>query len=183
MKKLSLKTVCVLTIGCLIAVSVHAQNGDSLNIKKHSPRTASLLSTVVPGAGQIYNRKYWKLPVVYGGLGILTYFVIQNNNLYKDYKEAYLIRNDGNPETVDNYTAYSSEGLLQAQNYYRRNMELSVIFTVALYALNIVDAAVDAHLYYFDINDDLSLELNPLLLNPLDYNDKKISGFKLTLNF
>jgi len=160
-----------------------AQQTDTLSTPKHSPRKATLLSAGLPGAGQIYNKKYWKLPIVYGGFGALGYFFYDNNKMYKTFKEAYKYRMDGDPNTIDNYPLYSPEGLLQAKNYYRRNTELTVIFSVILYALNILDAAVDAHLYDFDISDDLSLKLEPVFENNLHHRNTHYTALKLTLKF
>lgn len=156
---------------------------DTLALSEHSPRKATILSAVVPGAGQIYNKKYWKLPIIYGGFGILGYFIIDNHANYSAFKEAYKIRTDGNPNTVDKFPLYSPEGLLQAKSYYRRNTELSVIFTVVLYALNIIDAAVDAHLYDYDISEDLSLKVRPLIETHPVFLNTHNTGLKLTINF
>lgn len=154
---------------------------DTLHIIKHSPKKATILSAVLPGAGQFYNKKYWKMPVIYAGFGTLVYFINANHTHYIDYKQALKFRTDNDSTTVDNFPLYSAEGLLQAKNYYRRNVELSYIFTVILYTLNVVDAAVDANLYDFDISDELSLKIQPALINnPFAYNDCT-KGIKITL--
>jgi len=156
---------------------------DTLQIKKHSPKKATILSAVLPGAGQFYNRKYWKMPVIYAGFGTLAYFINANQTRYTDFRQALKFRTDNDSTTVDNFPLYSAEGLLQAKNYYRRNVELSCIFTVILYTLNVVDAAVDAHLYDFDIGDELSLKIQPALINnPFAYSNYA-KGLKLTLKF
>jgi len=174
--------LCVFLL-CVLGQSSKAQNTDTLLLKTHSPKTATLLSAVLPGAGQFYNKKYWKIPVAYVGFGVIGYLAYQNQSLYKNYKQAYLYRTDNNPNTIDNYPLYSTDALFQAKNYYRRNTELTVIIGVILYTLNIVDAAVDAHLYDFDISDDLSLRIQPTLINPPHPAFKGSSGLKLTLNF
>ena len=159
-----------------------AQQTDSIpQPKAHSPRKATILSAVVPGAGQFYNKKYWKMPIIYGGFGTLTYFLIENTSRYKDYRQALRYRLDDDPSTIDNYPLYSADGLMQAKNYYRRNVELSYIFGVVLYALNDVDAAVDAHLYDFDIGDDLSLNIQPTV-KPMPLYGTSYAGLSLTLN-
>ncbi len=149
----------------------------------HSPRKATILSAVLPGAGQIYNQKYWKAPIVYVGFGVLGYFIYDNYNTYTTYKKAYEIRTDGNPATVDDFPLYSEDGLIQAMNYYRRNTELSVIFSAILYALNIVDAAVDAHLYDFDISEDLSFRISPVMQSNALNHFEQVKGIKLTFKF
>jgi hypothetical protein len=122
------------------------------------------------------------MPVVYVGFGTLIYFISTNQSLYKDYKQAIKYRTDDNPETTDKFPQYSVDGLFQAKNYYRRNVELSYIFTAILYTLNVVDAAVDAHLYDFDISDELSFKIQPALINnPYACNDFA-KGFKITFN-
>ncbi len=159
------------------------QKSDTLNLLTHSPKKATILSAVLPGAGQFYNEKYWKMPVIYAGFGTLGYFIYANQSKYNDYKQALKYRTDNDPATVDTYPQYSAEGLLQAKNYYRRNLELSYIFTVVLYALNVVDAAVDAHFYEFDINDNLSLKLQPTLLNNTLTQARVGSAVQLMLKF
>jgi len=156
-------------------------NNDTIK-NAHSPKKATILSAVLPGAGQFYNKKYWKMPIIYAGFGTLGYFLSANQTRYNNYKNALLYRTDDDPLTIDKYPEFSNEGLLQAKNYYRRNVELSYIFTVVLYVLNIVDATVDAHLYDFDISDDLSLRLQPTLIQiPTAYN-MPAQGIKLTFN-
>lgn len=137
------------------------QKVDSL-VKIHSPVKASIYSAILPGAGQFYNHKYWKIPVIYGAMAGLGYLAKTNNSRYTDFKTAYRYRIDGDSGTTDNYTdIYTDNDLKLLRDYYRRNRDLSLIFIGLFYVLNIVDASVDAHLYYFDISDDLSLNLAP----------------------
>jgi len=154
---------------------------DTSFVKTHSPKKASIFSAVCPGLGQAYNKKYWKIPVIYVGFGVLGYFAVTNNNEYKIYKEAYNLRTDNDSTTIDNYSNYSADNLLTIKNYYRKNLELTVIISAALYILNIVDASVDAHLYDFDISDDLSMKIEPILINPSYASRKPNPGLKLTL--
>ena len=129
---------------------------------KHSPHKATIYSLCLPGLGQAYNKKYWKIPIIYIGFGALTYFVIQNNGYYKDYRDAYLwVQTDGERGVDNQYTTYNSDQLYSTMNYYQSNRDMSYIFIALLYTLNIVDAAVDAHLYDFEVNDELSLKLAP----------------------
>jgi hypothetical protein len=132
---------------------------------KHSPRKALLLSLALPGLGQAYNRSYWKIPLIYAGLGTLGYFIIYNNNVYQDFSEAYLIKlkdPSANPPVIGYPNGLQRvESYRQGKDIYRRNYELSLILTAALWALNMVDANVDAHLKGFDLSDDLSLRIKP----------------------
>ena len=155
----------------------------------HSPARASLYSAVFPGLGQIYNKKYWKLPLVYAGFGALGYAVTFNMTNYSKYKSAYIDFTDKLPETQsyldvisgnldpadfdpvlhpDTYDSqqeqWFSEQLNNNMDYYRRNRDLSYIGLVGLYLLNIVDATVDAHLFDYDISDDLSMKIEPRLM-------------------
>ncbi len=131
-------------------------------IVKHSTKIALFSSMILPGAGQLYNKKYWKIPVVWGAIGAGVYFISKNHAIYKDYKTAILQRVDEDSTTVDIYDGiYSTDNLLSLQDQYRQNRDLFIIFTSLLYILNVVDALVDAHLYTFDVSDDLSLKIMP----------------------
>jgi len=117
--------------------------------KPHSPKTASLLSMALPGMGQIYNHKYWKAPLVWGGLGAAAYFMVENRRLMRDM----------NSEFAQLYAAGSapSASQIQERDRLRNNRDLAILGGTAFYALQIIDATVDAHFYKFDINQDLSL--------------------------
>ncbi len=144
----------------------------------HSPRKAALLSAVLPGAGQIYNKKYWKAPIVWGGMGFSLYNVFSNNKNYHKFRDAYLIRIDDDPNTTDNYVdIYTDDQLLTIQDGYRRNRDLSYLSLGVIYVLNIVDASVDGHLYSFDVGDDLSFNLRPYI----DYTIQPTTGLTLSL--
>jgi len=157
---------------------------DSVIEKQHSPSKAAIMSACLPGLGQIYNKKYWKLPIVYAGFGVLTYFIVTNAQEYSKYKNAYnaSINNDTTGQYQDLITKYSDEDLLNAREYYRRNLEVSCIFTGVFYILNIVDAAVDAHLFTYNINENLSLKLDPVITPQLRSRDFT-SGIRLSLRF
>jgi len=131
--------------------------------KNHNPKTATLLA-LIPGAGQIYNRRYWKLPIVYGGLGALGYFTVVNYAEYACFRKAYLHTVDQNDLTNDKcYLAPDADSL--SLKIYRDNAqesaELFVIGLTLFYGLTIIDAFVDAHLMRFDISDDLSMRIEP----------------------
>lgn len=136
---------------------------DSLSVmKRHSPKKAALLSAVLPGAGQVYNKKYWKLPIVYGGLaGLGTWIGINSKNL-KGYTNAYKLEIDDDPTTIGEFKGITGQNNLNVKrDDAKRNLDISIIITSFFYALNIVDAAVDAHLYEYSINEDLSVRIQP----------------------
>lgn len=133
----------------------------------HSPKKATYLA-LVPGLGQIYNRKYWKLPIVYAGFAVTGYFAYTNRIQYKDYKEAYICaaNAEADPDyNCDNPLAqkYSVASLQSGMDYYRRNMELSYIVMGVWYILQMLDATVDAHLFYWDVSDDITIQAQPLI--------------------
>lgn len=141
------------------------------------PSKAAFYSAVLPGLGQAYNGSYWKIPLVYAGLGGGIYFYIQNNDQFQSYRNAYKRRLAGYSD--DEYQGrISDEGLIQAQKQFRKNKEISIFFTVVWYALNIVDANVDAHLKQFNVNENLSI--NPDYI--FDENTGK-PNYGLSLNF
>ena len=138
--------------------------------KPHSPTKATIMSACLPGLGQIYNGKWWKVPIVYAGLGGLGYFVYNNFSEYRSYLHAYEYKTGDLPDdvTLSQYETelanhYSGSQLQTYKETYRRNFELFTILTVAWYGLNIVDACVDGHLYTYDISDNLSLSVDPYL--------------------
>ncbi len=136
----------------------------------HSPRKASIYSAVVPGLGQIYNKKYYKLPFVYGGIGTMGYLIYFNRNEYHKFRDAYnfVQSNPGDDvEPVNEYvTQFNSDAsaLQSRRNQYRKGMEKWSIYMALFYIVQIVDATVDAHLMDYDVSDDLSLSLQPSLM-------------------
>ena len=187
--RITIKMLAVLVVLILFSFNILAQNSDTSTtrksdtgkVNKHSPRKAALMSACIPGLGQVYNKKYWKLPVIYIGAGIISYFAIVNSDSLRNYNNAYKLRMDGNPATIDKYVGkYSDDNLLQIKDFYRRNLELTVIFAFGLYALNIIDANVDAHLFEFDINDDLSMKVSPLFFASRNFS---VTGLSFSLKF
>ncbi len=128
-----------------------------------NPIRAAGLSLVLPGSGQAYNKKIWKIPVIYAGLGSMGYFIYDNNKNYKKFKEAYLIKIDDDPLTIDKFPTASENTLLSIRNRYDKRRQQSYVGFVAIWVLNSVDAFVDAHLQSFDVNEDLSLSIHPVL--------------------
>jgi hypothetical protein len=142
-----------------------ASTPDTLDWRqRHSPTKATVLSAIVPGAGQIYNRKYWKAPIVWAGLGISYWFIQDNQEQYRRYKDAYIAVVDGDPNTVDEFNGEaSSSQLLDLTNTYQKWRDMSYIAFGLVYVLNIVDASVDANFVRFDVSRDLTVGLGPSL--------------------
>jgi hypothetical protein len=121
-----------------------------------TPAKAAFYSAILPGLGQAYNKKYWKIPLVYGAIGTSMYFYIDNNRKYKDYRNAYKRRLEGYND--DNYQFLDESRLVAGQKFYQRNRDLSALFVVGFYVLNIIDANVDAALIQFNVNERLSMK-------------------------
>lgn len=137
------------------------QTQDHKKHKNHSPRLAAILSAVAPGAGQIYNKKYWKLPIVWGGLTGLGYLWVNENNRYQDAKTSYLTLVDKDPSNDIAYNGTTNATVVgSTKNVYRNQRDMYLLFGILFYGLNIIDATVDAHFMNFDVNDDLSMKLN-----------------------
>lgn len=166
---------------------------DSVPAKKQhhiNPRSSMYKSLILPGLGQAANKQYWKIPVLYACFAVCIYSIDFANTYYQDFKLAYIQRMDGDSNTIDKYDPlnptsnelkYTPEQLKSARDYYRRNLELSVIFTAGFYFLNVIDAYVSAHLLNFDVSDDLSIQLSvPVIYN---YRDKNILINGIVLKF
>lgn len=150
-------------------------NAQDLTEPIKSPKKAAILSSVLPGLGQIYNKRYWKVPIIYAGLLTSTYYINDNNIQYKRYKNAYLKRLDNNPNNDDFVGEYSSGDLLILKDFYRRNREISILCFLGTYIINILDASVDSHLFDYDISEDISLQIKPT-------STANLNGLSLTLN-
>lgn len=174
---------------CFIKPASAQNTPDTVNQFSHSPKKATYLA-LVPGLGQIYNKKYWKLPIVYAGFAVTGYLGFWYRGEYLKYNEAYLCK--VNDPDCDNEIAiqYEADQILTASDYARRNMELSFIVMGAWYILQILDASVDAHLYYWEVNEDLSLRVEPEI-QQLPFQEKMIipgnsinhNGLKITVSF
>ena len=138
------------------------------------PKKAVLYSAILPGAGQVYTKKYWKVPIIYGGLITSAYYINESNDLYQLYKSTYLNRLDG--DFTDNLN-YSDSDLRTLSEHYRRNREVSALLFTLTYILNIVDASVNAHLFDYDVSEDLSLHIQPVY-----FSKENASGFSLFFN-
>ena len=124
-----------------------------------------MYSAIIPGSGQIYTKTYWKVPIIYGGLITSAYYINKENIEYKKFRDAAIKSNEnGNtPEEVDGQE-YSYTDLKNYKDLYRRNRDISYLCFIGVYILNIVDASVNAHLYQYDISDDISLNIDPTIL-------------------
>lgn len=152
-----------------------------------SPAKAAFYSAILPGLGQAYNKKYWKIPIVWGAIGTGIYFYVTNDKEYNRYRDAYRSRlagfkndefyldSNGNELTSPRVT---TDGLQRGQEFYRRNKQVSLLVTLGMYALNIIDANVDAHLMQFNVDENLSLAPH-YEFNEFDAS----SNLGLTLNF
>ncbi|CAI8163513.1 MAG: Uncharacterised protein [Polaribacter sp. SA4-10] len=149
-----------------------------------SPSKAAFYSAILPGMGQIYNKKYWKAPIVWGVLGGTTFLYIDNNSIYKRYRTAFRLRKAGLQDefTLDNGTSLISEtGLESAQKQLRENRDLALLSSVLVYVLQIVEASVNAHLLQFNTNDNLSFK--PVLIpDNMKFTNTAV-GFNLKYDF
>jgi hypothetical protein len=151
------------------------------------PKKALWLAIVFPGGGQIYNRKYWKLPLVYGGFLGCIYAMTWNNTMYRDYSQAYIdiMDSDENTKSYENFIpvrydvkanqAHLQDVFRRKKNYYRRFRDLSMFCMIGVYALSIIDAYVDAELSSFDISRDLTMKVSPTVINE-KYSAMRASG-------
>ncbi|WP_343695478.1 DUF5683 domain-containing protein [Flavobacterium sp.] len=140
------------------------------------PAKAAFYSAILPGLGQAYNKRYWKIPLVYGAIGTSLYFYIDNSKKYHEYRDAYKRRLEGYNDDKFNYLDESR--LIAGQKFYQRNRDLSALFVVGFYVLNIIDANVDAALLQFNVNERLSLRPE---IYPADVTFKPNVG--LTFNY
>ncbi|MGI8583276.1 MAG: DUF5683 domain-containing protein [Chitinophagaceae bacterium] len=133
--------------------------------KKYNPRVATFRSAVLPGWGQAYNKKYWKIPIIYGVLGTTAAVYLYNLKTYKILKEAVILRSDSDPlndSLVDpRFINFSTESIRSNRNSFRQNIDYSVLFFLLFWGINVVDATVDAHLKAFDVSDDISFRVKP----------------------
>lgn len=143
-----------------------------------APAKAAFYSAILPGLGQAYNGKYWKIPLVYAGIGTGVYFYINNDKQWNRYRDAYKDRLAGRKDEFEGEVEIGTEALIRAQEFYRRNKEISILVIAGFYVLNIIDANVNAHLQQFNVSEDLSLKSN--------INFDNITGksqYGLSLNF
>lgn len=163
-------------------VKIEVKDTIQTKINPLSPAKAAFFSALVPGLGQAYNKKYWKIPIIYAGLGAGIYFYTWNNSKYQEYRDEYKRRLDGTSlyENHPIYGGLDDDRLIRAQRFHQRNRDLSALITAGIYILNIIDANVDAHLMQFNVNENLSIAPD-IYQNQIDY--KFNTGLRLTYNF
>lgn len=162
-----------------------------------SPR-AAVLWAIIPGGGQVYNRKYWKVPIIIGGMTALYYAISWNNNNLLEYAKAYSDIKSDDPMTNDSWIAFVPAGadpnsyrtngsfqetLRHGRDFYRRNRDLSIIVSVGVYALSIIDAYVDAELAHFDISPELTLQATPTYIPSTTFPSSGGPAVQVALSF
>ncbi|HSQ47674.1 MAG TPA: DUF5683 domain-containing protein [Lutibacter sp.] len=153
------------------------------NFKPLSPARAAFYSAVLPGLGQAFNKKYWKIPIVYGALGSGVYFYQSNNDNFNRARTAYKLRINEKPDEFDGLNGnilLSKDALISAQKSYKKDRDLSLLVTAGLYILQIVEASVNAHLLQHNVDSNLSI--SPQIIRD-DFNHKSIVGASVNFNF
>jgi Family of unknown function (DUF5683) len=162
-------------------LKIEAKDTVSKTIDPLRPAKAAFFSALLPGAGQAYNKKYWKIPIVYGAIGTGVYSYTWNQKKYKGYRDAYKQRLLLGENSNDPYQGILSDSrLIDAQKFHQRNRDLSLLITSALYILNIVDANVDAHLQQFNVNGKLTIRPE---IQQNEFTYKQNVGLTLNYNF
>lgn len=146
--------------GTITGEKVKEQPDSPYFTELRSPKKAAVMSAVLPGLGQAYNKKYWKIPIQYAGFAVAGWYLRDNLQNIDLYKQAFIAETDGNPATVNN-TGFNQNQLQQLIDQYTEWRDLSYIAFGIIYILGIVDASVDAHLFYFDVSDDISMNVRP----------------------
>lgn len=171
----------------VVVVDSTLQKSDSLAFKKkiekrHSAKKAAWMSAVLPGLGQAYNKRWWKLPIIYAGFAGLGYGIYYFGTNYTGYRNAYRLQVDGDSTTIGSYKGITNALELKSyRDYHKRNLDIMAIITAVWYALNIVDAAVDAHLFHWNVDDKLALDLHPFA--PSIANSSAAVGFSFQFSF
>ena len=148
------KTKILILLLCLISFKKKGQD-----YLQKSPTKAATYSSLLPGLGQAYTKKYWKIPIIYAGLITSGYYFIENNKEFNDFKSSYLKRINNENDKFDGI--YSDNQLITLINNRKRNREISALVFIGTYVLNIIDASVNAHLFSHDVSDDLTLKVHP----------------------
>ena len=182
----------IVLLGATFSSPVSAQESSDTSateadtiIRSHSPKKATIFSAVLPGLGQVYNKKVWKVPIIYAGFGALGYFISFNNRYYQKFKSAYQMRLNNDPNFNNVYPEYAyltDQSIELAMNTYRRWRDLNAMGFIALYVLQVIDANVDANFFYYDIGKDITLKVRPGIVG----NDKLLGyavGLKINLHF
>ncbi|MDZ4666060.1 MAG: DUF5683 domain-containing protein [Bacteroidota bacterium] len=184
-----MKKNCIILLCLFAATGISQTTKDSVIVKdsivkkklpkEKGPRRAAILSAVIPGAGQIYNRKYWKAPIVWAAMGGVGYFFLKNQEQYTYYRSNLKKLVAGDSSVID-LTGYNTDQLQTQKLFYRKRRDLLGFGLIAVYAIQIIDANVDAHLKTFDVSDDLSLHLHA---KPVFVGNALGAGLSLRLTF
>jgi len=151
-------------------------------VRTHSPKLAGCLSAVVPGLGQAYNKKYWKIPIDYAGFAATGYFVYSFHSQYVAYRDEYRNRLNKKTELLNpDWAGYDNANIIMNRQAHQKNMQISIMVMAAWYFINILDAVVDAHLMTFDVSNNLALQISPDFKPNLTYASKTV-GVNFTLN-
>lgn len=173
----------VATTGNEVIVSDNIVIVNDKDIDPLAPSRAAFYSAIVPGLGQAYNKKYWKIPVIYAALGVSTYAYIYNNDEYNRYRDAFKLEESGKPHEFDGENGnplLSRDGLMRAQTKFKEDRDLSLLITIGIYALQIIEASVNAHLMQMNTFDNVSFNPN-IVIDPITY--KVIGGLTISYNF
>ena len=190
-----LKSTYIFTIICLFCTQLISAQEDEVIISESiqivkdesidplAPSRAAFYSAILPGLGQAYNKKYWKIPIVYAALGTSTYFYIENNKQYNRYRDAFKLGENGKPHEFDGEngnTFLSRDALMRAQTQFKESRDLSLLITVGIYGLQIIEATVNAHLMQMNTIDNISFNPN-LTIDPI--TNKVVGGLTLSYSF
>ncbi len=173
----------IATIGNEVIISDNIIIVDDQSIDPLAPSKAAFYSAIIPGLGQAYNKKYWKIPVIYAALGVSTYAYIYNNGEYNRYRDAFKLEESGKPHEFDGMNGnplLSRDGLMRAQTKFKEDRDLSLLITVGIYVLQIVEATVNAHLLQMNTIDNVSFNPN-IIIDPITY--KVVGGLTISYNF
>lgn len=170
--------------------SIPEKEPKSLNSKDSipwpSPKIAWIYSATIPGAGQMYNHSYWKVPIIYAGLGTFTYLILKHHSQYLDYRLSYLIKRGQRPGTDPypskiNSTINSLENVKSFRDFHRETRDMLVLFGTFCYALQIIEAYVDAHMKHFNVTEELTLRVDPIWMQ--DIHNRPMAGLQAGFTF
>ncbi|MBL6647924.1 MAG: hypothetical protein ISP57_03310 [Flavobacteriaceae bacterium] len=174
--------VTLLSLFFLVYLTSYSQENELKfdELDPTTPSKAAFYSAVIPGLGQGFNKKYWKIPIVYAAIGSSAYLYDFNNKKYWDYRNAYKSRKAGYKNDPYQNLILDDDRLLDGADFHKKNRDLSMVFIVGFYILNILDANIDAHLKQYNVNE--SLTIKPYINNDIEFYEQSI-GISLNLNF
>ena len=174
--------VTLLSLFFLVYLTSYSQENELRfdELDPTTPSKAAFYSAVIPGLGQGFNKKYWKIPIVYAAIGSSAYLYDFNNKKYWDYRNAYKSRKAGYKNDPYQNLILDDDRLLDGADFHKKNRDLSMVFIVGFYILNILDANIDAHLKQYNVNE--SLTIKPYINNDIEFYEQSI-GISLNLNF